>query len=365
MILDEAEVIEAETISALVVTPGEAGSAFLGSIEEPKPGGGELLIETLEVGVCGTDRTIIAGKYGSAPPGRGALVLGHEVVGRVRTGGRGFEAGDLVAATVRRPCGECENCRRGEVDACTTGRFTERGIVGLDGFASELFTEAADNLVSIPRRLSRLGVLAEPMSIAERGWRHTNYVGQRQGWEPRRAIVLGVGAIGLLSVCLLRLAGIDTWAFARRSPDSERAQLVRRTGAEYVSSQDLSLGELADEIDGADAILEAAGSAELALDAISALAPNGVLCLRGISPRPDQITMPAGLLTGEAVVKNKAIIGSTNAAPGDWTQATVDLETIQERWPDLLEEMVGLTVEPEDFAAALAYDGVKATIRFA
>ncbi len=353
------------TISAVLVTPGTPGSARIGSVPEPTISGDELLVETLEVGVCGTDRTIVAGKYGSPPPGREHLVLGHEVVGRVRSGGHGFEEGDVVAATLRRGCGECENCAHGEVDACSTGRFTERGIVGLDGFAAEVFAEEPKNLLPVPSQLDRLGVLSEPMSVAERGWRHSLYVGQRQGWEPQRAIVLGVGAIGLLSVCLLRLSGIETWALARRGIDSERAELVRATGAKYVSSRDTPLTELAKEMGGADLILEAAGSAELAAEAITSLAPNGVLCLRGITPRPDQITVPADLLTGEIVVKNKTVIGSTNAAPVDWRQATSDLRTIHGRWPEVLERLVGLRVDPSDFAAALAYPGVKATIRFA
>jgi glucose 1-dehydrogenase len=352
-------------IAALLVTPSEANSALLASVPAPKPTGDQLLIETLEVGVCGTDRTIVAGKYGTPPPGQDQLVLGHEVVGRVRSPGGDFDTGDLVAATVRRPCGACANCAAGEVDACSTGRFTERGIVGLDGFARELFAESPRNLVRIPSSLGRLGVLGEPMSVAERGWRHTQYVGHRQGWEPQRAIVLGIGAIGVLSVCLLRLAGVETWAYARRGSDSDRAELIRQTGAEYISSEDLDLGALAKQIGGADLILEAAGSAELAVDAISALAPNGVLCLRGISPRSDQLSISADLLTGETVVKNKAIIGSTNAAPVDWQQGVQDLVAVQERWPDLLERVVGLSVEPEDFAEALAYAGVKATIRFA
>jgi threonine dehydrogenase-like Zn-dependent dehydrogenase len=352
-------------INALLVTPSEADTATLASIPAPTPSGDQLLIETLEVGVCGTDRTIVAGKYGTPPPGQDQLVLGHEVVGRVKTAGGGFDQGDLVAATVRRPCGACANCAAGEVDACSTGRFTERGIVGLDGFARELFAESPRNLIRIPSSLGRLGVLGEPMSIAERGWRHTQYVGHRQGWEPRRAIVLGIGAIGVLSVALLRLAGVETWAYARRSSETERAELIRRTGAEYISAEELGLSALAEQIGGPDLILEAAGSAELAVQAIRALGPNGVLCLRGISPRSDQLSIPADLLTGETVIKNKAIIGSTNAAPVDWQQGIEDLARIRQQWRDLLDRVVGLSVEPEDFAEALAYPGVKATIRFA
>ncbi|WP_406122538.1 alcohol dehydrogenase catalytic domain-containing protein [Streptomyces canus] len=56
---------------------------------EPVPASGELLVEGLAVGVCGTDREIVRGEYGWAPPGREWLVLGHESLGRVRQAPRG------------------------------------------------------------------------------------------------------------------------------------------------------------------------------------------------------------------------------------------------------------------------------------
>jgi threonine dehydrogenase-like Zn-dependent dehydrogenase len=348
---------------ALLVDPGRPGTVRLESVREPQPVRDHVLVQTLEVGVCGTDRTIAAGLYGSPPSGRDALILGHEAIGFVREPAAGFVRGELVAATVRRPCSGCDNCDRGEVDACMTGRFRERGISGLDGFASELFLERPENLVRVPQELNRLGVLAEPMSVCERSLRHSCTVGARQGWTPRRALVLGVGAIGMLTVYLLRLAGIETWALARRPSGSSRAELVRAAGARYVSTTEASLRQLAREIGGPDLILEATGSAQLAAEAVGVLGRNGVLCLRGISAGASAPGLSADFLT-DMVLANKSVIGSTNAAPRDWERAVQDLTAIAQRWPDALREIVGLTVTPERFAEALAFDGVKATIRF-
>ena len=69
---------------ALTVTPGRADSAQVADTPDPEPGAGELLVG-LAVGVWGTDREIVAGEYGWAPPGRDRLVLGHESLGRVRS----------------------------------------------------------------------------------------------------------------------------------------------------------------------------------------------------------------------------------------------------------------------------------------
>ena len=72
-----------------------------------------VLVETLAVGVCGTDIEIVLGLYGWAPPGEERLVLGHESLGRVMEApsGTGLVEGDLVVGIVRRPDPvPCPNC---------------------------------------------------------------------------------------------------------------------------------------------------------------------------------------------------------------------------------------------------------------
>ncbi|HEX5740188.1 MAG TPA: alcohol dehydrogenase catalytic domain-containing protein, partial [Pilimelia sp.] len=68
----------------MTVVPGVAGSVALREVPDPEPADGALLVAGLAVGVCGTDREIVAGAYGTAPPGRDHLVLGHESLGRVQ-----------------------------------------------------------------------------------------------------------------------------------------------------------------------------------------------------------------------------------------------------------------------------------------
>jgi len=90
---------------ALTVVPLTEGSLALEDVAEPAAAAGDLLVDGLAVGVCGTDREIADGGYGWAPPGRDRLVIGHESLGRVAAApaGSGFAAGDLVAGVVRRP----------------------------------------------------------------------------------------------------------------------------------------------------------------------------------------------------------------------------------------------------------------------
>jgi threonine dehydrogenase-like Zn-dependent dehydrogenase len=352
-------------VKAVAVTAGIPGSMRLIDRPDPIPGPGELLVRTLQVGVCGTDRGIAAGRYGTPPPDSEELVIGHEVVGVVAETAHGLSAGTFVAATVRRPCGQCGACAVGAVDACTSGRFTERGIIGLDGFASESFTERPENLIVAPPGLGGLAVLAEPASVAAKGIRQARAVGSRQPWRPERAIVLGVGAIGMLTVLMLALEGIQTWAVARGQASGQRARLAKRLGATYVSTTDTSLDSLASSIGGGDLILEAAGDPSLLLEAIGALAPNGVLCVRGISGASEPVTADVRALNCSLVLSNQALVGCTNAAREDWEAGLHALAAAHERWPGVLEEMIARRVAPDAFARALEpIDAVKTTIEF-
>src|SRR4051794_41563365 len=88
---------------AMTVIPGQADSADLTDLPEPEPKEGELLVEPLFLGVCGTDREILDGAHGEPPPGHERIVLGHELLGRVKQGGGGIEEGRPVAGMLRPP----------------------------------------------------------------------------------------------------------------------------------------------------------------------------------------------------------------------------------------------------------------------
>jgi Zn-dependent alcohol dehydrogenase len=106
---------------ALTVRPGRANSTRLEEIPEPPRSDGSILVRARALGMCGTDREIVSGEYGWAPPGEDRLVLGHESLGVVEEApsGSGFAAGDLVVGIVRRPDPvPCPACAAGEWDMC-------------------------------------------------------------------------------------------------------------------------------------------------------------------------------------------------------------------------------------------------------
>jgi threonine dehydrogenase-like Zn-dependent dehydrogenase len=353
--------VRLRAVQALLTRPGTARSTRVGEVPDPRPAADEVLLRTLEVGVCGTDREISEGLFGIPPAGERELVLGHELLAVVERAGHGFARGDLVTATVRRSCGRCAACAEGAPDACATGDYVERGITRLHGFAAELVAEAADQLIPVPPALGRLGALAEPASICARGLRHARAIGARQPWAPRRALVLGTGAIGMLATCLLRLDGWATWT-AGRASGGEKAELVTALGAAYVATSTTPLTDLRADAGGFDLVLEAVGDAQLMLDALGLLGRGGVACLLGIDGRPRRIGLDGPVLGVDAVLENRVLFGSVNAHRRDWEAAVAGLAAARARWPEALERFVGLRVPLDRYADAFAFRGVKATL---
>lgn len=351
-------------MQALVATPGQPGSTHVGDRPEPQADAPGIRLRTLEVGVCGTDREISEGLFGIAPEGERELILGHELLAEVLDDGAGFHAGDMVTATVRRSCGLCEPCAEGASDSCETGRYTERGITQLDGFAREIVVEDPSQLVVIPASLGRLGVLTEPASVCARAIRHAFLVGERHPWRPRRVLVIGSGAIGMIATYMLRLRGLDVWTASREPSNSARAQLVSASGAEYVSTEETALPDLRDGTGGFDLVIEAAGDAQVMLDVLGLLRANGVGCLLGLDFHQRAVSVTSSIIGVDTVLQNRILFGSVNAHISDWRAAVTALEQMQLAWPGALEAMVGMRVTPDRFADAFAFAGVKATLVF-
>jgi threonine dehydrogenase-like Zn-dependent dehydrogenase len=341
-------------VLALVTQPGHTHTTRIEDVPAVEAREGEVLVRTLEVGVCGTDREISEGLFGIAPEDEPVLVLGHEALAVVERNGYGFTRGQLVTATVRRSCGHCIACAEDSPDSCLTGDYRERGITRLHGYARDLVAEDPGQLVAIPTSLGRLGVLAEPTSICERALRHARTIGGRQPWQLKRALVIGAGAIGLLTTYLLRLADVEVWT-ASLEPEND---LVEQSGARHVSTHDTELSELGKF----DLVIEAAGDAQLMAQTLGLLRRSGVACLLGIDPRDQTVGLDGPVLGVDTILENRVLFGSVNARRQDWLAAVADLDRARERWPEALEQFVTLRVPLDRFPEAFEHRGGKATL---
>lgn len=214
-------------MKAIAISPGSVRSARVVDIKKPEPKEDEVLVKVLEVGIDGTDIEINSGLYGEAPKNSDFLIIGHESLGVVEEPSGNLKKGDTVVATVRRPCPQnCLNCKNQETDMCLTGDYLERGIKGLHGYMSEYYVEKPTYLIKVPSKLKKIGVLLEPLSIIEKGVSQIYHIQKRMSWEPKNALVLGAGSIGLLATMVLRLKGLNVHTLALSPKDSTQAQIT-------------------------------------------------------------------------------------------------------------------------------------------
>ncbi len=329
-------------------------------IDHPEPAIGapnELKIRTIEVGICGTDREICTFAYGQPPAGQDYLLLGHECLGEVVEAGPGvkhLKVGDLVVPSVRRPCADplCGPCREGRQDFCFTWQFTERGINQRHGFMTEFFVEEESYLTPVPSDLRDVAVMAEPLTIAEKGltqawqvqkrlsvWESDNRDGRGRG-HGRNAVVLGAGPIGLLGAMKLTVEGFRVWIYSRSPKPNFKADIAAQIGAEYLSAKEFSTDELARRAGNIDLIYEAVGEGQVTFEVLRALGINGVCILTGIPAEHAAIPVFADNLIRNITLKNQAIVGTVNASPQAFADAIRDLGEFKRRWPEALSALI-------------------------
>jgi len=327
--------------------------------EEPRPRierDTQARLRVLEVGVCGTDREICAFEYGTPPAGSDHLIIGHEsFMEVVEVGVRAarVKPGDLVIPMVRRPCphAHCTACRAGRQDFCFTGDFRERGIKQAHGFMTEQIVEDEQYLNVVPRELRELGVLVEPLTIAEKAliqlwdiqerlpWGCPHFPGKETG-HCRRALVLGAGPVGLLGAMALRAHDFETIVYAREPAPNAKADAATRIGAAYVSSQDVAPNELAARFGAIDVVYEAAGASKLAFDTMQAMGANSVFVFTGVPGRKAPISVDADRWMRDLVLKNQLVFGTVNAGRDAFEAAIRDVARFRTLWPDAVSRLV-------------------------
>jgi len=316
---------------AITVLPGTANSGRLDEVPEPHPADGTLLVRTLALGVCGTDREIVAAAYGSAPPGEERLILGHESLGVVEEApvASGFTRGDHVVGIVRRPDPvPCPACAAGEWDMCRNGRYTERGIKERHGFGAEHFRLEPDFAVKVDPDLGELAVLLEPTSIVAKAWDHSDRIARRaRTATPRRLLVTGAGPIGFLAAQLGRQRGLDIHVFDR-AEKGPKLDLTRGLGGAYHT------GKVTDVLKDVrpDILMECTGAAAVIRDVLSHVAPNGIICLAGVSASGRDMEIDIGQLNRTMVLENQVVFGTVNANRSHYEAAAKALSAADRGW---------------------------------
>jgi glucose 1-dehydrogenase len=346
---------------ALTVAPTVANSALIEDIPPPPESDGAVLVRSLALGVCGTDREIVSGAYGWSPPGQKRLVIGHESLGHVQEAPAncGFVAGDLVVGIVRRPDPvPCPACAVGEWDMCRNGRYTERGIKERNGFGADYFRIEPEFLVKLDAGLGAEGVLVEPASVVAKAWDHTERIGRRsRAWQPKTLLVTGAGPVGLLAALLGAQRGMDVHVLDNRD-SLEKRLIVRELGGTFHLGSLSELGDFKPDI-----LMECTGAPVVARDALGRTSSGGIVCLVGVSAPGHQFDLDIGALNRTMVLDNDAVFGTVNANRKHYEDAVEALRRANKAW---LSRLITRRVPPEQWTQALEQqpDDIKVVVDF-
>jgi threonine dehydrogenase-like Zn-dependent dehydrogenase len=335
-------------MKAIAVHPGTPNSIHLRDIPKPKvtdiADGRGVLVKVLRVGVDGTDKEINAAEYGAAPPGDDFLVTGHESFGVVEEVGPNvpdtIRPGTYVVASVRRP-GSSVYGKIGLQDFTTDDVYYERGINLLHGYLTEYYVEDAQYVFPLPANLADVGVLLEPLTVAEKGINHAYEIQRRlKVWEPRKACVLGSGTVGLLTALVARLRGVELTVYSLPQKPYRNAELIEELGGRYFSSQDTTLADVSAQRGPFDLMFDATGFSPIVWEAAEVLGKNGVLVLASITGGERKVEINSDKINQSFVLGNKVMLGTVNAAPADFRSGVDDLIKSEALFPGWLNKLL-------------------------
>src|SRR5207249_3422492 len=275
----------------------------------PTPGPGEILVKVAACGICGSDVHGYDGSSGRRIP---PIVMGHEAAGRVaKTGPQvtGWSEGDRVTFDSTISCGTCAYCARGEINLCDNRRVL--GVSCSDYSCAGAFAE----YVIVPQRI--VYRLPDSLSFSEAAMLEAvavavHAVALSKISSGDRALVLGAGMIGLLTLQALRAAGCSTVYVA--DVDASRLKLAKEVGATetlHATSDDLvsEILRLTNNA-GIDVAVEAVGIDATVRAAVNSVRKGGTVTLVGnITP---EVTLPLQ----KAVTRQVRLQGSCASARG-------------------------------------------------
>ncbi|MBM3657905.1 MAG: zinc-binding dehydrogenase [Actinobacteria bacterium] len=216
-------------------------------VDVDAPSGPGEMVTIRSAGICASDFKYI--EFGCT------MLLGHELAGVT-------EDGTAVAVEALFGCGECEQCRAGQVNLCALGP-TALGVTS-DGGMAEYFAAPASALVPLPDGLAATDAcLVEPASVA---WHACRIAG---AGPDLRVAVIGGGAIGLLAAASAQRMGAAEVSIEVRHPHQQA--VAERIGATETSGH-------------YDVVIEAAGTESALHRATEVARPGGTMAVLGVFP---------------------------------------------------------------------------------
>ena len=335
-----------------------------------------VLVRTVALGICGTDRDILASGKPRTPPGESYLILGHEAVGQVQAIGEGvteFRQGDFVAPSVRRPNSDEPLPYR--LDLAAWDEFTERGIYFQHGFSAEYWLESPKHLHHVPIGLESFAMLTEPFSIGEKAFNEAIQIQMARigedGFRHRnpRVLITGLGPIGFTAGLISLAHQFDTTIVGRRDEKDYQVQLAQSLGIDYLDSRKIDFKDFQSRDKNFDLIIECTGNDQLTYAVTDALGDRGIMVITGSERHGwTPMTVDFGYLMRRLLMYNQVLIGIVNSAdPRDFKAAFNHMRWIQRHHPAALSDLITLRVPLRNFHDAYAprqHESIKTIIEY-
>ncbi|MFA6134594.1 MAG: alcohol dehydrogenase catalytic domain-containing protein [Phycisphaerae bacterium] len=198
----------------------------------PAPQAGQIRLQVLACGVCGTDL------HQSAEANPEESMFGHEIVGRILELGAGMtslKVGQVVALDSSTPCGWCDRCRDTQQELCTD--IQSFFFIGSFGFAQEM-TAPAISALPCDDMDPAVATVQEPLGVA------LDLVRLADLTVGSNVLIMGQGPIGLMALALARKAGARRVYVSDFKSRTGRLKLAKAWGADdYIDPSEGPLDE--------------------------------------------------------------------------------------------------------------------------
>ena len=269
----------------------------LDNFETDVLGAHQLQVDVAYGGICGSDLHYYQhGGFGTVRI-KEPMVLGHEVSGIVRVVGsavQNFQAGQRIAISPSRPCGQCQYCQKGQHNHCLDMRFfgSAMRFPHVQGAFRQTLVIDASQAHPLQDSLSlSLAALAEPLSVGLHAIQRAGSVFGKQ------VLVTGCGPIGTLLIGALRRAGAARIVAVDIA--DKPLECARAMGADEtinIAKQPEALAPFAVNKGVFDVMFEASGNDRALRNGLDVVAPRGVIVSIGLG---GDSTLPLNQLVGK------------------------------------------------------------------
>ncbi|MFQ3566709.1 MAG: zinc-binding dehydrogenase [Aggregatilineales bacterium] len=326
------------------------GNIELRDIPEPEPQAGQVKIKVEAAGICGTDLHIYKDEFRSWPP----VVLGHEVAGSIAAVGEGVDGlrpGDRVTTeTYFYTCGVCRYCRAGQNNLCLNRRSIGSAVNG--GF-TQYVVVPKQNIHLLPENVDfQAGALTEPLACVVHGVLEPPTVAPGDV-----AVIAGPGAIGLLTLQVVKAAGA-TVIMLGTDADDARLALAQQLGADHivnVQAQDPKplVQALTPEGMGADVVYECSGAGPAAMQLLELVRRRGRYVQIGLFGKPVAWDLD------QLCYRELVVTGSNASVPSAWIRALQLLEAGLVQTKPLITDVYPVTDWQQAFDGFESRRGIK------